>query len=124
MSSKRSRFSASTSRVATSAAEATSPPLGLALLEWPYRTETSGWFGHQSWFVLGRCGLGVGAGIPGFSLSLTLSVAAFVVSDTWAHLLFGAVRCAVRHGCPLLSSLVRVRGPACPLRTPRTGPSR
>jgi hypothetical protein len=38
--------------------------------------------------VLGRWEVGVGAGIPGFSLSLTLSVAPFVVSDTSAHLLF------------------------------------
>ena len=55
-------------------------------------TRRSIWLGHQSWFDLGRCGLGVGAGIPGFSLSLALWVAPFVVSsvlsDTSAHLLF------------------------------------
>ncbi len=32
-----------------------------------------GWFGHQSWFVLGWCGLGSGEGITGFSLSLPCS---------------------------------------------------
>jgi hypothetical protein len=39
-----------------------------------WSTDRSSWFGHQSWFVLGRCDAGSGEGIPGFSLSLTLWV--------------------------------------------------
>src|SRR3954454_841704 len=85
--------------------------MGLDSGECGCSTDTSGWFGHQSSFVLGRCGVGVGAGIPGFSLSLTLSVApfvvSFVVSDTSAHLLFrsgsdwlviASSPCSVRRG--------------------------
>jgi kynureninase len=53
-----------------------------------WSTERSGWFGHQSRFVLGRVALGVGEGIAGFSLSLTLSVASFL-SDTSVVLLSG-----------------------------------
>src|SRR5262245_9870599 len=48
--------------------------MGLAPDECWWSTWRSSWFGHQSWFVLGRCALGVGDGIAGFSLSLTLSV--------------------------------------------------
>src|SRR5918911_966043 len=47
-------------------------PIRLDRGECWWRTERSGWFGHQSRFVIGRCGLGVGDGITGFSLSLTL----------------------------------------------------
>ena len=39
-----------------------------------WSTRRSSWFGHQSWFVLGRPAAGVGLGIAGFSLSLMLSV--------------------------------------------------
>jgi hypothetical protein len=41
-------------------------------------TLRSSWFGHQSWFVLGRGASGLGLGIAGFSLSLTLSVMSFL----------------------------------------------
>jgi hypothetical protein len=50
-----------------------SSPIGLDRGECWRRTCRSGWFGHQSRFVLGRVALGVGEGIAGFSLSLTLS---------------------------------------------------
>jgi len=37
------------------------------------RTCTFSWFGHQSWFVLGRVRMGVGEEVAGFSLSLPRS---------------------------------------------------
>src|SRR5918997_4966597 len=48
--------------------------MGFDSWEWRWSTERSSWFGHQSLFVLGLPVLGVGAGIAGFSLSLTLRV--------------------------------------------------
>src|SRR3712207_9409238 len=48
--------------------------MGFDRWEWRWSTERSSWFGHQSLFVLGLPVLGVGAGIAGFSLSLTLRV--------------------------------------------------
>src|SRR5918997_659876 len=48
--------------------------MGFDRSEWRWSTERSSWFGHQSLFVLGLPVLGVGAGIAGFSLSLTLRV--------------------------------------------------
>jgi hypothetical protein len=51
--------------------------MGLDRGEWARRIERSGWLGHQSLFVLGRIRLGVGEGMIGFSLSLTLAVASF-----------------------------------------------
>src|SRR5690349_8488705 len=44
--------------------------MGLDRFECCWRTERSNWFGHQSWFFMGRWALGVGASITGFSLSL------------------------------------------------------
>jgi hypothetical protein len=50
-----------------------------------WRTRKSSWFGHQSWFVLGRVAFGVGLGIAGFSLSLTLSVTSRLLSSLVAE---------------------------------------
>jgi hypothetical protein len=47
-----------------------------------WRTFRSSWFGHQSWFVLGRVDLTVGASIAGFSLSLPSPPLPFSMSDT------------------------------------------
>src|SRR5439155_20539187 len=44
------------------------------------RTERSSWSGHQSLFVLGRCAVGVGDGMTGFSLSLPVSDTDFLLS--------------------------------------------
>src|SRR5438046_9364503 len=44
--------------------------MGLDLVECFWSTERSSWFGHQSWFVMGRWAFGCGASITGFSLSL------------------------------------------------------
>src|SRR5437588_11915690 len=45
--------------------------------ELPRRTLRSSWFGHQSLLVRGRDSVAVGAGIAGFSLSLTLCAMSF-----------------------------------------------
>jgi hypothetical protein len=42
------------------------------------RIESATWSGHQSLFVLGRVRWGVGDGIAGLSLSLTLAVVSFL----------------------------------------------
>ena len=52
--------------------------------------ERSSWFGHQSWFVLGRVALGSGDGIAGFSLSLPLSVTSLVSPFLGSRLVAGA----------------------------------
>src|SRR5690349_9452993 len=48
--------------------------MGSACGEFAWRTDRSSWFGHQSWFVRGRAVVGVGEGICGFSLSLSLTL--------------------------------------------------
>jgi hypothetical protein len=48
--------------------------MGLERCDWVWSTERSSWLGHQSLLVLGRVRLGVGDGMTGFSLSLTLRV--------------------------------------------------
>jgi hypothetical protein len=49
-----------------------------------WRTCRSSWFGHQSRFDRGRLVVGVGAGMAGFSLSLTLSDTSVLLSSVAA----------------------------------------
>jgi hypothetical protein len=64
-----------------------------------WRTFRSIWFGHQSWFDLGRCGLTVGDGITGFSLSDTSVRLLVVAADGWmfSTMLALAMRPVSRH---------------------------
>jgi hypothetical protein len=64
-----------------------SSSIGSDRCEWWWSTERSSWFGHQSLFVLGCPRFGVGAGIAGFSFSLTLLVLS--LSGTSIYLLSG-----------------------------------
>src|SRR5262249_53736557 len=73
-------------------------PIGLAAGGLSWSSETSIWFGHQSWFVIGRCACGLGEGIAGFSLSLRSDTSRLLLSR-------GSSKREERVGCEARRSL-------------------
>src|SRR5262245_66404636 len=87
--------------------------MGLDRGECARRIESSSCSGHQSLFVLGRVRSGVGEGIAGFSLSLTLAVAFFLSNASFSGIstpfLAGCSAARCQRARPICLLLLTVR---------------